>query len=194
MSVCLSVDACIGVCACLHTHVCIRCVFFMRYPYLGICIMLSAMALVSFAGRAKAEPTRQTTTKRRKRKNSASSANSSVGNANSKKRSPASNFSLSSQVPVSISSTGLALSYTPIHHIQTLMHNYYRCTGRKPCKWNATIQDYQSTAIICLLKYSSGIREVSLLLRLHPLLWGMALSTRRAMALVYPAFASSTWQ
>ncbi|XP_023845967.1 LIM domain-binding protein 2-like isoform X5 [Salvelinus sp. IW2-2015] len=46
-----------------------------------------------------AEPTRQTTTKRRKRKNSASSANSSVGNANSKKRSPASNFSLSSQVP-----------------------------------------------------------------------------------------------
>ncbi|CAB1337400.1 unnamed protein product, partial [Coregonus sp. 'balchen'] len=45
----------------------------------------------------KAEPTRQTTTKRRKRKNSASSANSSVGNANSKKRSPASNFSLSSQ-------------------------------------------------------------------------------------------------
>ncbi|XP_070300922.1 LIM domain-binding protein 2 isoform X2 [Salvelinus sp. IW2-2015] len=48
-------------------------------------------------GRAKAEPTRQPTTKRRKRKNSASSANSSVGNANSKKRSPASNFSLSSQ-------------------------------------------------------------------------------------------------
>uniref|UniRef100_A0A6Q2X501 LIM interaction domain-containing protein n=1 Tax=Esox lucius TaxID=8010 RepID=A0A6Q2X501_ESOLU len=45
-----------------------------------------------------AEPTRQAT-KRRKRKNSASSANSSVGNANSKKRSPASNFSLSSQVP-----------------------------------------------------------------------------------------------
>ncbi|RXM98668.1 LIM domain-binding protein 2 [Acipenser ruthenus] len=44
-----------------------------------------------------AEPTRQTTTKRRKRKNSASSAsNSSLGN-NSKKRSPASNFSLSSQ-------------------------------------------------------------------------------------------------
>ncbi|XP_030633435.1 LIM domain-binding protein 2a isoform X3 [Chanos chanos] len=47
------------------------------------------------------EPTRQTTTKRRKRKNSASSAsNSSLGNsANSKKRSPANNFSLSSQVP-----------------------------------------------------------------------------------------------
>ncbi|KAG9347128.1 hypothetical protein JZ751_006055 [Albula glossodonta] len=46
-----------------------------------------------------AEPTRQTTTKRRKRKNSASSAsNSSMGNnANSKKRSPAGNFSLSSQ-------------------------------------------------------------------------------------------------
>uniref|UniRef100_A0A8C4X4W1 LIM domain binding 2a n=1 Tax=Erpetoichthys calabaricus TaxID=27687 RepID=A0A8C4X4W1_ERPCA len=53
-----------------------------------------------------AEPTRQTTTKRRKRKNSASSAsNSSLGNninSNSKKKSPASNFSLSSQVPVSI--------------------------------------------------------------------------------------------
>ncbi|XP_039607467.1 LIM domain-binding protein 2 isoform X1 [Polypterus senegalus] len=51
----------------------------------------------------KAEPTRQTTTKRRKRKNSASSAsNSSLGNnvnSNSKKKSPASNFSLSSQVP-----------------------------------------------------------------------------------------------
>ncbi|XP_039607471.1 LIM domain-binding protein 2 isoform X5 [Polypterus senegalus] len=48
-----------------------------------------------------AEPTRQTTTKRRKRKNSASSAsNSSLGNnvnSNSKKKSPASNFSLSSQ-------------------------------------------------------------------------------------------------
>uniref|UniRef100_A0AAY4E7V8 LIM interaction domain-containing protein n=1 Tax=Denticeps clupeoides TaxID=299321 RepID=A0AAY4E7V8_9TELE len=48
-----------------------------------------------------AEPTRQTTTKRRKRKNSASSAsNSSLGNnASNKKRSPANNFSLSSQVP-----------------------------------------------------------------------------------------------
>uniref|UniRef100_A0A669BWT0 LIM domain binding 2a n=2 Tax=Oreochromis TaxID=8139 RepID=A0A669BWT0_ORENI len=49
-----------------------------------------------------AEPARQTTTKRRKRKNSASSANSSVGTTASKKRSPATNFSLSSQVPVSI--------------------------------------------------------------------------------------------
>ncbi|XP_062376591.1 LIM domain-binding protein 2b isoform X8 [Sardina pilchardus] len=45
----------------------------------------------------KAEPARQTTTKRRKRKNSASSASSGVGN--SKKRSPASTFSLSTQVP-----------------------------------------------------------------------------------------------
>ncbi|XP_031415674.1 LIM domain-binding protein 2 isoform X3 [Clupea harengus] len=45
----------------------------------------------------KAEPARQTTTKRRKRKNSASSASSSVGN--SKKRSPASTFSLATQVP-----------------------------------------------------------------------------------------------
>uniref|UniRef100_A0A8C6V1F8 LIM domain binding 2a n=1 Tax=Neogobius melanostomus TaxID=47308 RepID=A0A8C6V1F8_9GOBI len=47
----------------------------------------------------KAEPARQTTTKRRKRKNSASSANSSLGTAAGKKRSPATNFSLSSQVP-----------------------------------------------------------------------------------------------
>uniref|UniRef100_A0A674P3F8 LIM domain binding 2a n=1 Tax=Takifugu rubripes TaxID=31033 RepID=A0A674P3F8_TAKRU len=46
-----------------------------------------------------AEPARQTTTKRRKRKNSASSANSSVGTTAGKKRSPATNFSLSSQVP-----------------------------------------------------------------------------------------------
>ncbi|XP_072563062.1 LIM domain-binding protein 2 isoform X3 [Paramormyrops kingsleyae] len=46
----------------------------------------------------KAEPTRQTATKRRKRKNSASSAsNSSAGNTGGKKRSPANNFNLSSQ-------------------------------------------------------------------------------------------------
>ncbi|KPP60919.1 hypothetical protein Z043_121039 [Scleropages formosus] len=46
----------------------------------------------------RAEPARQTTTKRRKRKNSASSAsNSSAGNSGSKKRSPASSFSLSGQ-------------------------------------------------------------------------------------------------
>ncbi|KAI5624864.1 LIM domain-binding protein 2 [Silurus asotus] len=47
----------------------------------------------------KKEPTRQTTTKRRKRKNSASSvSNSNHGNSTgSKKRSPANNFSLSSQ-------------------------------------------------------------------------------------------------
>uniref|UniRef100_A0A8C5GBT6 LIM interaction domain-containing protein n=1 Tax=Gouania willdenowi TaxID=441366 RepID=A0A8C5GBT6_GOUWI len=44
-----------------------------------------------------AEPARQTTTKRRKRKNSASSANSGMGTTASKKRSPATNFSLSSQ-------------------------------------------------------------------------------------------------
>ncbi|XP_067845560.1 LIM domain-binding protein 2a isoform X3 [Heptranchias perlo] len=50
-----------------------------------------------------AEPTRQQTNKRRKRKNSASStSNSSAGNTNStysKRKSPAGNFSLSSQVP-----------------------------------------------------------------------------------------------
>ncbi|XP_051892723.1 LIM domain-binding protein 2 isoform X2 [Pristis pectinata] len=49
------------------------------------------------------EPTRQQTNKRRKRKNSASStSNSSAGNINSmnsKKKGPAGNFSLSSQVP-----------------------------------------------------------------------------------------------
>uniref|UniRef100_A0A8C7WVE3 LIM domain binding 2a n=1 Tax=Oryzias sinensis TaxID=183150 RepID=A0A8C7WVE3_9TELE len=59
-----------------------------------------------------AEPARQTTTKRRKRKNSASSANSSVGTTAGKKRSPATNFSLSSQVPVSIGSTRFASSFT----------------------------------------------------------------------------------
>lgn len=64
--------------------------------------MFLALPLFLFAGRAKAEPARQTTAKRRKRKNSASSANSSVGTAAGKKRSPATNFSLSSQVPVSI--------------------------------------------------------------------------------------------
>ncbi|XP_042196824.1 LIM domain-binding protein 2 isoform X4 [Callorhinchus milii] len=50
-----------------------------------------------------AEPTRQQTNKRRKRKNSANSiSNSNAGNTNStnnKKKSPAGNFSLSSQVP-----------------------------------------------------------------------------------------------
>uniref|UniRef100_A0AAV2MIA2 LIM domain-binding protein 2 n=1 Tax=Knipowitschia caucasica TaxID=637954 RepID=A0AAV2MIA2_KNICA len=45
----------------------------------------------------KAEPARQPATKRRKRKNSASSANSTMGTAAGKKRSPATNFSLSSQ-------------------------------------------------------------------------------------------------
>uniref|UniRef100_A0A4W3HWS3 LIM domain binding 2a n=1 Tax=Callorhinchus milii TaxID=7868 RepID=A0A4W3HWS3_CALMI len=49
------------------------------------------------------EPTRQQTNKRRKRKNSANSiSNSNAGNTNStnnKKKSPAGNFSLSSQVP-----------------------------------------------------------------------------------------------
>ncbi|XP_048640200.1 LIM domain-binding protein 2 isoform X11 [Marmota marmota marmota] len=52
-----------------------------------------------------AEPTRQPTTKRRKRKNSTSStSNSSAGNnansAGSKKKTPAANLSLSSQVPI----------------------------------------------------------------------------------------------
>lgn len=78
---------------------------------LSVCVMFLALPLFVFAGRAKAEPARQTTTKRRKRKNSASSANSSVGTAAGKKRSPATNFSLSSQVPVSISSTRFASSY-----------------------------------------------------------------------------------
>ena len=156
MYVCLSVHFCMGACVCMSIYT----YLLMSYPHLGVCIMLSPMALVSFAGRAKAEPTRQTTTKRRKRKNSASSANSSVGNANSKKRSPASNFSLSSQVPVSIRSTGfgpllhhytysyttihrLSPSYTPIHHytpsyttihlLTPLLHSYYRHAGRKAC-------------------------------------------------------------
>lgn len=81
------------------------------HPYTlspSVCIMFLALPLFLFAGRAKAEPARQTTTKRRKRKNSASSANSSVGTTAGKKRSPATNFSLSSQVPVSISSTRFA--------------------------------------------------------------------------------------
>ncbi|KAF4104958.1 hypothetical protein G5714_014289 [Onychostoma macrolepis] len=54
-----------------------------------------------FPSNHKKEPTRQTTTKRRKRKNSASSAsNSNLGNsAGGKKRSPANNFNLTSQVP-----------------------------------------------------------------------------------------------
>ncbi|XP_016429075.1 LIM domain-binding protein 2 isoform X5 [Sinocyclocheilus rhinocerous] len=54
-----------------------------------------------FPSNHKKEPTRQTTTKRRKRKNSASNAsNSSLGNsAGGKKRSPANNFNLTSQVP-----------------------------------------------------------------------------------------------
>lgn len=76
----------------------------------SVCIMFLALPLFLFAGRAKAEPARQTTTKRRKRKNSASSANSSVGTTAGKKRSPATNFSLSSQVPVSISSVCLFIS------------------------------------------------------------------------------------
>uniref|UniRef100_A0A8C0Y1G5 LIM domain binding 2a n=1 Tax=Cyprinus carpio carpio TaxID=630221 RepID=A0A8C0Y1G5_CYPCA len=55
-----------------------------------------------------AEPTRQTTTKRRKRKNSASSAsNSNLGNsAGGKKRSPANNFNLTSQVPQIMKTNG----------------------------------------------------------------------------------------
>ncbi len=84
------------------------------HPYTlspSVCIMFLALPLFVFAGRAKAEPARQTTTKRRKRKNSASSANSSVGTTAGKKRSPTTNFSLSSQVPVSINSTRFASSF-----------------------------------------------------------------------------------
>lgn len=88
---------------------------------LAVCIMFLALPLFVFAGRAKAEPARQTTTKRRKRKNSASSANSSVGTAAGKKRSPATNFSLSSQVPVSISSTRFASSY----YVTVLIHSSF---------------------------------------------------------------------
>lgn len=90
-----------------HTHIYMHTAY-CAHPYTlspSVCIMFLAWPLFLFAGRAKAEPARQTTTKRRKRKNSASSANSSVGTTASKKRSPATNFSLSSQVPVSISST-----------------------------------------------------------------------------------------
>lgn len=88
-----------------HAHLAVS-----KHPYTqspSVCIMFLALPLFLFAGRAKAEPARQTTTKRRKRKNSASSANSSVGTTAGKKRSPATNFSLSSQVPVSISSVCL---------------------------------------------------------------------------------------
>lgn len=88
-----------------HTHLAVS-----KHPDTqspSVCIMFLALPLFLFAGRAKAEPARQTTTKRRKRKNSASSANSSVGTTAGKKRSPATNFSLSSQVPVSISSVCL---------------------------------------------------------------------------------------
>eukprot|EP00066_Takifugu_rubripes_P020015 XP_011609281.1 PREDICTED: LIM domain-binding protein 2 isoform X2 [Takifugu rubripes] len=66
---------------------------------LKTCLFQKWQRMVAPPGRAKAEPARQTTTKRRKRKNSASSANSSVGTTAGKKRSPATNFSLSSQVP-----------------------------------------------------------------------------------------------
>lgn len=95
---------------------------------LSVCIMFLALPLFVFAGRAKAEPARQTTTKRRKRKNSASSANSSVGTAAGKKRSPATNFSLSSQVPVSISSTRFASSY-----YVTLSFLYFCCFSVSAC-------------------------------------------------------------
>ncbi|XP_029108363.1 LIM domain-binding protein 2 isoform X5 [Scleropages formosus] len=65
----------------------------------------------------KAEPARQTTTKRRKRKNSASSAsNSSAGNSGSKKRSPASSFSLSGQAGYqSITGQSHALIQSDMH-------------------------------------------------------------------------------
>lgn len=102
------------------------------------CLRLYALCswpLFLFAGRAKAEPARQTTTKRRKRKNSNSSANSSVGTAAGKKRSPATNFSLSSQVPVSISSSRFAsfiyflliFSHLAITFIQSSFQRSFNC-------------------------------------------------------------------
>ncbi|XP_069600799.1 LIM domain-binding protein 2 isoform X1 [Ranitomeya imitator] len=48
-----------------------------------------------------AEPTRQTTTKRRKRKNSNSSTGNNTNSTYSKKKAPAANLNLSSQVPLS---------------------------------------------------------------------------------------------
>lgn len=86
------------VCECGCVHLC-----FINTSFL--CVHLSSCLCVWW----RAEPTRQTTTKRRKRKNSASSAsNSSLGNsAGGKKRSPANNFNLTSQVPVSIKSSSL---------------------------------------------------------------------------------------
>lgn len=63
----------------------------------------------SFLSVPAAEPARQAPNKRRKRKVSGGSTVSSGGannnNSNSKKKSPGNSFSLSSQVPVSISST-----------------------------------------------------------------------------------------
>lgn len=97
----------------------------------SVCIMFLALPLFLFAGRAKAEPARQTTTKRRKRKNSASSANSSVGTTASKKRSPATNFSLSSQVPVSISSTPVCLLFFISFFLWLHVH-VCRVTHRQP--------------------------------------------------------------
>lgn len=87
-------------------HVCeCGCVLFCFINTFDLCVCVSACLCVLW----RAEPTRQTTTKRRKRKNSASSAsNSSLGNsAGGKKRSPANNFNLTSQVPVSIKSSSL---------------------------------------------------------------------------------------
>ncbi|MEQ2291581.1 LIM domain-binding protein 2, partial [Ameca splendens] len=80
----------------------------------------------------KAEPARQTTTKRRKRKNSASSANSSVGTAASKKRNPATNFSLSSQVPVSISSSWFASSSI---YIQPFSSRFSSSISERSLNW-----------------------------------------------------------
>lgn len=89
---------------CMHSH----CGVFVSVD-VCVCLLLILLVCVCLCVWWRAEPTRQTTTKRRKRKNSASSAsNSSLGNsAGGKKRSPANNFTLASQVPVSIQSSYL---------------------------------------------------------------------------------------
>lgn len=146
---------CLCLCCDTHTRATHRAHFYTLSP--SVCIMFLALPLFLFAGRAKAEPARQTTTKRRKRKNSASSANSSVGTTTGKKRSPATNFSLSSQVPVSINSTWFASSfpfflwldmpvYTQAPHISdgtaVIRFNLFSlATGNKHKKLKSVLQD-----------------------------------------------------
>lgn len=104
-----------SVCRLLHLHAlfysvpCVRAWMCVLASFINTCVVCVCVWW-------RAEPTRQTTTKRRKRKNSASSAsNSNLGNsAGGKKRSPANNFSLTSQVPVSIKSSSL---HTHIHPV-----------------------------------------------------------------------------